>query len=130
MQVPVAPCSTSGRSGLLSSGTSRCRPSRATLRTRSKLRPARAVAEPPVLPFKQDAEHLQQWHPHSWRSLPVHQQPNYPDPEAVKKAVSELEQLPPLVFAGECRNLQARLAKCASGEAFWLQGAALKIPRY
>jgi 3-deoxy-7-phosphoheptulonate synthase len=30
--------------------------------------------------------------------------------------------MPPLVFAGECRNLQAELAKCASGEAFMLQG--------
>ncbi|KAK9813815.1 hypothetical protein WJX73_010791 [Symbiochloris irregularis] len=30
--------------------------------------------------------------------------------------------MPPLIFAGECRNLQAKLAACATGEAFWLQG--------
>jgi 3-deoxy-7-phosphoheptulonate synthase len=30
--------------------------------------------------------------------------------------------MPPLVFAGEARNLQARLAQCAAGEAFMLQG--------
>ena len=30
--------------------------------------------------------------------------------------------MPPLVFAGECRTLQQRLAACAAGEAFWLQG--------
>jgi 3-deoxy-7-phosphoheptulonate synthase len=30
--------------------------------------------------------------------------------------------VPPLVFAGEARNLQARLAQCAAGEAFMLQG--------
>ena len=30
--------------------------------------------------------------------------------------------LPPLVFAGECRNLSEKLAKCSRGEAFWLQG--------
>ena len=30
--------------------------------------------------------------------------------------------MPPLVFAGECRNLQERLAKCAAGEAFIVQG--------
>ena len=52
----------------------------------------------------------------------THQQPNYPDEGSVRNAVAELENLPPLVFAGECRNLQARLAKCATGEAFLLQG--------
>lgn len=30
--------------------------------------------------------------------------------------------MPPLVFAGECRTLQSRLAKCVTGEAFLLQG--------
>lgn len=40
----------------------------------------------------------------------------------MKQAAEELARMPPLVFAGECRNLQARLAKCAVGESFWLQG--------
>ena len=40
----------------------------------------------------------------------------------VELAAAEIARLPPLVFAGECRTLQARLAKCASGEAFLLQG--------
>ena len=52
----------------------------------------------------------------------MHQQPEYPDAAAVKEAAGELARMPPLVFAGECRNLQARLAKCATGESFWLQG--------
>lgn len=42
--------------------------------------------------------------------------------EEVKKACAEIASFPPLVFAGECRTLQARLAKCATGEAFILQG--------
>ena len=42
--------------------------------------------------------------------------------EEVAKAAAEIAAYPPLVFAGECRTLQQRLAKCATGEAFILQG--------
>ena len=81
-----------------------------------------AVLSPPVLPFQREAEHLQQWTRDSWRSREAKQQPNYPDENAVSAAIEELERMPPLVFAGECRNLQAKLAACSSGDAFWLQG--------
>jgi 3-deoxy-7-phosphoheptulonate synthase len=37
-------------------------------------------------------------------------------------AVAELKALPPLVFAGECDELKARIADAAAGKAFWLQG--------
>lgn len=53
------------------------------------------------------------------------QQPNWPGGptgEAVTKAVGTLRKLPPLVFAGECDNLKARIAEAAAGRAFWLQG--------
>jgi 3-deoxy-7-phosphoheptulonate synthase len=101
----------------------RCRLHRATDQSRRiRTNPVRAIAEPPVLPFRQDAKHLQQWNPQSWREMKVGQQPEYPDEKAVKEAAEELARMPPLVFAGECRNLQARLAKCATGESFWLQG--------
>jgi 3-deoxy-7-phosphoheptulonate synthase len=40
----------------------------------------------------------------------------------VAKACGEIKSYPPLIFAGECRNLQERLAKAAVGEAFILQG--------
>ncbi len=50
------------------------------------------------------------------------QQPAWPDREAVGAAVRELRTLPPLVFAGECDELRAGLAKVAAGEAFLLQG--------
>lgn len=191
------PCSRGlplGQSALSAANTnyhslhSNCRPSRNCRRSRSIL--TRAVAEPAVLPFRQDAKHLQQWHPEvfagclerlvraqglctvkgfndlspperpycafhgcqllkqtscsdifvrrqpaescyadrqvllqSWREYKVHQQPEYPDQQIVSQAANELSQMPPLVFAGECRNLQSRLAKCATGESFWLQGA-------
>lgn len=53
------------------------------------------------------------------------QQPAWPggvEGVAVKAAVAELKTLPPLVFAGECDNLKARIADAAAGKAFWLQG--------
>ena len=55
-------------------------------------------------------------------SLVAAQQPTWPDATAVKEAVAELESFPPLVFAGECDNLKARIAEAAVGNAFWLQG--------
>lgn len=57
-----------------------------------------------------------------WRSLPIKQQPAWPDPEAVAAVSAELATLPPLVFAGEVDNLRERLARAASGNAFLLQG--------
>lgn len=53
------------------------------------------------------------------------QQPAWPggaDGPAIKAAVEELKILPPLVFAGECDNLKARIADATAGKAFWLQG--------
>lgn len=57
-----------------------------------------------------------------WRSLPIKQQPQWYDTEAVAAASAELATLPPLVFAGEVDLLREHLAKAASGEAFLLQG--------
>ncbi len=53
------------------------------------------------------------------------QQPQWPGGatgEPLAKAVAELKSLPPLVFAGECDELKARIADAAAGKAFWLQG--------
>ncbi len=57
-----------------------------------------------------------------WRTLPIKQQPAWPDPEAVGVASAEIATLPPLVFAGEVDVLRERLARAARGEAFLLQG--------
>ncbi|HEU5455409.1 MAG TPA: 3-deoxy-7-phosphoheptulonate synthase class II [Nocardioides sp.] len=50
------------------------------------------------------------------------QQPSYPDAAAVDLAVSRLRSCPPLVFAGECDELKAKIGAVARGEAFLLQG--------
>ena len=53
------------------------------------------------------------------------QQPQWPggvDGAPVKSAVAQLKSFPPLVFAGECDDLKAKVAEAAAGRAFWLQG--------
>jgi 3-deoxy-7-phosphoheptulonate synthase len=62
------------------------------------------------------------WTPGSWRDKPISQVPAYPDPEALSAAEAQLKSFPPLVFAGEARELKSSLAQVARGEAFLLQG--------
>ncbi len=62
------------------------------------------------------------WRPDSWRSKPARQMPEYDDPERLREVERRLAGFPPLVFAGECRELQRRLAEVAAGRAFLLQG--------
>ncbi len=65
---------------------------------------------------------MSDWNPSSWREKPILQQPTYPDQEALNKVLAELKNYPPLVFAGEVRNLKEQLAKVTKGDAFLLQG--------
>jgi 3-deoxy-7-phosphoheptulonate synthase len=62
------------------------------------------------------------WNPDSWRARPARQLPDYPDPAMVSAAEARVAKAPPLVFAGEARNLKADLARVAEGRAFLLQG--------
>jgi len=64
----------------------------------------------------------EKWAPNSWRSKPIIQVPEYPDAAKLEAVESQLRASPPLVFAGEARNLKRALAKAADGEAFVLQG--------
>jgi 3-deoxy-7-phosphoheptulonate synthase len=62
------------------------------------------------------------WTPSSWRSKPIIQVPEYPDPAALEGVEKRLESYPPLVFAGEARDLKSHLADVSEGKAFLLQG--------
>jgi 3-deoxy-7-phosphoheptulonate synthase len=62
------------------------------------------------------------WSPDSWRSKPIAQVPDYPDRNALAAVESQLATFPPLVFAGEARNLKRQLGEVAAGDAFLLQG--------
>src|SRR3954471_6553737 len=64
----------------------------------------------------------ERWTPDSWRAKPVQQMPRYPDAKALADVEAQLATFPPLVFAGEARNLKKALARVAAGEAFLLQG--------
>jgi 3-deoxy-7-phosphoheptulonate synthase len=61
------------------------------------------------------------WSPSSWRDRPAEQQPEWPDPGELDRALKQVGGFPPLVFAGEARNLTADLADVAAGRAFLLQ---------
>ncbi|KAM4085516.1 hypothetical protein ACJW30_10G034000 [Castanea mollissima] len=69
-----------------------------------------------------DISSSESWAPHSWTSKKALQLPDYPDPEELRLVLNTLESFPPIVFAGEARNLEERLAQAALGEAFLLQG--------
>ncbi|BAF70293.1 class II 3-deoxy-7-phosphoheptulonate synthase [Nitratiruptor sp. SB155-2] len=62
------------------------------------------------------------WSPSSWRNFPIKQQPDYKDKELLRKIEEEIKTFPPLIFAGEARELKSKLAKVAKGEAILLQG--------
>ena len=62
------------------------------------------------------------WSPDSWRTKPMEQVPLYLDEVELGQVEKQLASFPPLVFAGEARELTAKLARVASGEAFLLQG--------
>ena len=62
------------------------------------------------------------WTPDSWREKPAEQMPDYGDAMALAEAEDILARSPPLVFAGEARDLKAQLAEAAEGKAFLLQG--------
>lgn len=62
------------------------------------------------------------WSPQSWREKPAEQLPAYRDEVTLRDVEAQLANFPPLVFAGEARELIAKLAEVADGEAFMLQG--------
>jgi 3-deoxy-7-phosphoheptulonate synthase len=64
----------------------------------------------------------ERWTPESWRKKPIVQVPEYPDQAALAAVEKQLASFPPLVFAGEARNLKKQLGRVCAGEAFLLQG--------
>src|SRR4051812_32272388 len=61
------------------------------------------------------------WSPSSWRTREALHQPLWPDPAAAEAVRERLATLPPLVFAGEARQLRESLADVAAGRGFLLQ---------
>ncbi len=63
----------------------------------------------------------QTWSPQSWRRFPAKHQPSWPDPQELADVEKVLTDQPPLVFAGEARQLMSALGEVAQGKAFLLQ---------
>ncbi len=61
------------------------------------------------------------WTPQSWRDRVALQQPQWPDADTHRQVLDQLSALPPLVFAGEARELTEQLAAVSEGRAFLLQ---------
>ena len=62
------------------------------------------------------------WDRSSWRRKTRRQMPDYLDANELRSAEKNLNNLPPLVFAGEVRNLKYELGRVEAGKAFLLQG--------
>ena len=65
---------------------------------------------------------VEKWSPESWRQIPIVQVPDYPDAKVLADVEAKLATFPPLVFAGEARELKKQLADVADGDGFLLQG--------
>ncbi len=62
------------------------------------------------------------WTPHSWQGLSARQQPTYPQPSEVERALARLRSLPPLVVPEEVERLRELLGEASRGKRFLLQG--------
>ncbi len=62
------------------------------------------------------------WNKSTWRNHQRIQMPEYRDAAKLGDVENRLRSYPPLVFAGEARNLTQQLGEVAQGRAFLLQG--------
>ena len=63
-----------------------------------------------------------QWSPNSWRAKKAKHIPHYQDEEELNDVLFKIAKYPPLIFAGEARKLENKLAEVSNGKAFLLQG--------
>ena len=65
---------------------------------------------------------MKKWNLNSWTKYPAKHLPAYPDKKELDLVLSKVKKYPPLVFAGEARNLKKQLGNVANGHGFLLQG--------
>ncbi|KAK7328130.1 hypothetical protein VNO77_22226 [Canavalia gladiata] len=80
------------------------------------------AAEPSKLTAATSTPILSSWSVDSWRVKKALQLPEYPDENELDQVLQTLSSFPPIVFAGEARSLEDKLAQAAMGNAFLLQG--------
>jgi len=64
----------------------------------------------------------EKWSPSSWRAKKAKHIPHYQNEEELNDVLFKISKYPPLVFAGEARMLENKLAEVSNGKAFLLQG--------
>ena len=62
------------------------------------------------------------WSHESWQKLKAAQQPDWGKADGYSKILSEISKYPPLVFAGEVRELKQQLSEASQGKGFLIQG--------
>ena len=62
------------------------------------------------------------WSPDSWKNKTALQMPEYADKQKLSRIVSELKQLPPIVFEREVEDLKQKFALAQEGKMFIIQG--------
>ena len=87
-----------------------------------RIKPISAVQSPPSTTAKTAQNPEGKWSLESWKSKPASQLPEYPDKVKLESVLETLSTYPPIVFAGEARNLEEKLGEAALGNAFLLQG--------
>jgi 3-deoxy-7-phosphoheptulonate synthase len=85
-----------------------------TVAPEKEVGPVASPAPAPKAPAK--------WAVDSWTTKKALQLPEYPNPAELEVVLKTIEAFPPIVFAGEARHLEERLADAAMGRAFLLQG--------
>ncbi|GAA0151345.1 aldolase [Lithospermum erythrorhizon] len=84
--------------------------------------PPSAAASTTSPPSTTPSTTVKKWAIDTWKTKKALQQPEYPNKEELESVLKTLEDFPPIVFAGEARNLEDRLGEAAMGRAFLLQG--------
>ena len=64
---------------------------------------------------------MKSWTKDSWRTFPAKHLPEYPDAAELSKVESDLSKYPPIVSAGEARELKRNISTFADRQAFLLQ---------
>ena len=64
----------------------------------------------------------EKWSSSSWRTKKAKHIPHYQNEKELNDVLLKISKYPPLVFAGEARMLENKLAEVSNGKAFLLQG--------
>lgn len=70
------------------------------------------------------------WKLSSWKNKPAKHLPIYKDEAALESVLKKISRYPPLVFAGEARNLEKQLAEVVNGRAFFTSRRRLRRKFY